>query len=392
MCATYRPRGGWRRVRFEEVRRCGFLAGCFAALLALPASAGASTVVGSDLSAEPGTTFGFPSTFLLTGVRTGSAGVAASPVDGVVVKWLVKYTPWDRTSGEFALRVARSEGDRFRARGRSAPVTLPAAPDETGKSYTSEFFATRLPIATGEFIGVEQFTRDFGPVIFRTGETGAAVMAFPPPFAEGDLAGSNSNERDTEALVQAVVEPDADRDGFGDESQDNCPSAANPTQADTDADGSADACDDDDDNDGAPDDKDGFPLDPQRSVAPPALAGPARLGTIKPSRSGAVSLKGLTATCLPTAPGPCAVRIDLRSTQKLRSGRRGKRRIVRFGRVTRHVAPGVRFKLRLGLSSAGLRALRRLGSARVTAAINASSLQATASKTVRFKLRSRGGP
>src|SRR4051794_29549242 len=119
---------------------CRFLAGCFVALLALPASAGASTVIGSDLSADPGIIADYPSSFFLTGVRTGSAGVAASPVDGVIVSWRVKYNYY-RTTGELALRVARGEGDRFRARGKSAPITLPGAPADE----ISEFLPTRLP-------------------------------------------------------------------------------------------------------------------------------------------------------------------------------------------------------------------------------------------------------
>jgi hypothetical protein len=380
-------RGSPNPVTFGNVRRCGILASCFAALLALPASAGAATVIGSDLGVDPDVAFDFPSTFLLTGVRTGSAGVAASPIDGVVTRWRVKYLPSNQASGELALRVARSEGGGFRARGKSAPVTLPPMSDGPGGYVISENFAARLPIAKGEYIGVEQLSGRT-PAIYRYGDPGASVIVVRP-FAEGDFAQPYSDERDTEALLQADIEPDRDHDGFGDETQDNCPSAFNPTQADTDSDRSADACDDDDDNDGVPDNKDGYPLDSQRTVAPPVLGGPSRLGTLTPSRSGVVKLKGVTATCLPTAPGACVVNVDVGSLKEVRTKPRGRPRLVRFGRATTSVSPGVRFKVVLKLSAPGLKALRRLGSVRVQAVIGASSLQATARKTVRFKLRSR---
>jgi uncharacterized delta-60 repeat protein len=53
---------------------------------------------------------------------------------------------------------------------------------------------------------------------------------------------------------------DIDDDGVLDY-LDNCPSAKNADQLDTDADGQGNACDNDDDNDGIPDNKDSFPLE-----------------------------------------------------------------------------------------------------------------------------------
>ena len=61
------------------------------------------------------------------------------------------------------------------------------------------------------------------------------------------------------------VLPDSDSDNIPD-FIDNCPSASNPTQTDSDYDNKGDACDSDDDNDGVLDQDDAFPLDSSESI------------------------------------------------------------------------------------------------------------------------------
>jgi hypothetical protein len=96
-----------------------------------------------------------------------------------------------------------------------------------------------------------------------------------------------------------LEEADADGDGITDD-LDNCPDVANPTQADSDGDGTGDACDADDDNDGVDDGADNCPLDPNPDQADSDGDGAGDACDADLDNDGVQDSADL---CVPTAPG-----------------------------------------------------------------------------------------
>jgi hypothetical protein len=89
----------------------------------------------------------------------------------------------------------------------------------------------------------------------------------PPNESDNCPTVSNANQADANAdgVGDVCQDRDSDSDGITDAS-DNCPTVQNNNQLNTDGDTQGNACDLDDDNDGVPDTADKFPLDSTESV------------------------------------------------------------------------------------------------------------------------------
>jgi hypothetical protein len=186
-----------------------------AALLLIAPAAGAATTIGSNLSGTAGDAFGCSTTcsIVQTDVSTGSA---ASPVDGVVVRWRIKT---NAAGGPFGLRVAKPFAPNLRIGAGSSGLVMAAA---AGVNV----FATRLPIRVGDNIGlsITKATAD-NNVRYKPGVVtpGASAMYFDPELPEGGSGTAPTIvNAGAEVFFNADVEADADRDGFGDETQDRC--------------------------------------------------------------------------------------------------------------------------------------------------------------------------
>lgn len=184
-----------------------------ACLFALTGTANAATTVGQTFPPAIGTlpdTLNF-ATSVSTGVsnRVGAAGVITS----------FSHHSEPSPDATLSLVVMRPTGSDFLVAGLSGPQILP--------NGILGSFPARIPVQAGDLIGV------LGDTSALAAASGAApgnnfVAISPGPLAVGATvtAGSLSEYSGYLLDIAASVEADADGDGFGDETQDLCPTLA----------------------------------------------------------------------------------------------------------------------------------------------------------------------
>ncbi len=200
------------------------------AALASPASGSAAVTIGSDLEGTPHSA-GCDVIQLCTLVQTQltvddrASGGLTAPSDGVVTRFRVKSGA-NSTAPVFLRVIRQSAGPGLTATGAgtSAGFVPPA-------NAISPSFPVRLPIQANDRIGLNcclGATND----IEANGGTGDSVAIWGISGAGGAPLGDGDTPRDQDTndqevlLLQADIEPDADRDNFGDETQDLCPTNA----------------------------------------------------------------------------------------------------------------------------------------------------------------------
>jgi hypothetical protein len=179
--------------------------------LVIPASAGAATQVGKtfnpDESCPPN------STFLMSGVPGFTV-----PSNGVITSWRFQ-APSTFVPTTLKLKMARhASGNDFTIIGESDPQS--PTPSQLN------FYPTRIPVLTGDVLGMYMASPDprfCGHTLVST-TFHKLLDADPPP----GTTFTYTMDADFEIDISATVEPDADNDGFGDETQDQCPGQAGP--------------------------------------------------------------------------------------------------------------------------------------------------------------------
>ena len=134
----------------------------------------------------------------------------------VITEWSVR-----NAAGTIALRVLRPTSFET---GELHASDVNESADETGGGDDAvQTFATRQRTQGGDYIGIT-FGDAAARIGFLPGDADDTVFAGPGGFGTGGVDDIGADN--LEALYRATLERDADSDGYGDETQDGCPSNA----------------------------------------------------------------------------------------------------------------------------------------------------------------------
>lgn len=198
------------------------------AALALPAAAPASYTFGSRMRNDPtdGSCNGVTApctyvSFIHPSDPNGDPNSSGAPADGVITKFRIRAFGAG-ASVTFRLADITQSADKSSATanpaGTGPTVNIKGVPDTNNNAVIEEFPA-RLPVKKGNHLAID--TSSANAIYNSSGSKFSYVFA--PPLVEGQGQRASSDSA-SELLVAATVEPDADKDGFGDETQDMCPS------------------------------------------------------------------------------------------------------------------------------------------------------------------------
>jgi hypothetical protein len=180
------------------------------AALGPAAAAQAATTVGSDLTRPATITPCVTSCTMFGGDNTTTAPSAVAPFDGVIVRWRVKA---GSPVAGVALRTLRSAGT-------GSYVGVASGDEESTTGPGVATFDSRAPVKAGDIIGLEDTE---GGAEIAASSSASAILTFSSISSSPRIPTKQANR---ELLLNADIEPDADGDGYGDETQDLCPADA----------------------------------------------------------------------------------------------------------------------------------------------------------------------
>jgi hypothetical protein len=209
-----------------------------AALLVFASTSNAAVTFGSRLIDNPGTSLcndpsGDPGTIngpctmvmlIAPSAPMGNPVDQGAPMSGVITKFRIKAIgaggPATATFRLANITPAAGGADAIATSAGTGPTIT--VPEDTGGDAPILQVGARLPVAQGQHLAV-----DGSPNLeaLHVSDGNKWTYLYAPPLVDGQ-GGRDSTEVTEELLVQADIEPDADHDGFGDETQDQCPTQA----------------------------------------------------------------------------------------------------------------------------------------------------------------------
>jgi hypothetical protein len=186
---------------------------------AAPSSASAATVFGADLSQSPAHTSN--SLTVVSVIAPGGAPDLGAPVSGILVSVRVKAAG---DAGTGAVRVltetAHPDAQSYSFLNTAPEIMVPIAADALG-GHVNEVL-TRRPIIAGQRLAW-WITYSVGTIANAYHED-TAECAYRSDHPVGTTEGYSTVAcNQNPPLVSGTIEADADGDGYGDESQDFCP-------------------------------------------------------------------------------------------------------------------------------------------------------------------------
>jgi hypothetical protein len=183
-------------------------------LLLVAQSASASTQAGNQCV---GNEAAENVTILSTANGPGNPLPATMPVAGVITRWTLNAVP------ELPPNVLNQTLKMFRPTGTPGQFQVIGESSAASIAPGTNTFSTRIPVHAGDLIGSYGATFE-GPVTLfcSTSNPGDRVGVFSgnPPL--GSVATSVGEEPSAQNPITVTIEPDADNDGYGDETQDQC--------------------------------------------------------------------------------------------------------------------------------------------------------------------------
>jgi uncharacterized repeat protein (TIGR01451 family) len=189
-------------------------------VLCASATAGASVTIGQTAGASNSC----GSDQVLLQAATAGAPSYAAPSSGVVVSWSYGATT-DNSNITFKVYHATANPQVWFVRSASAEKNPGAGAGQIHPNAVNTFAESPgLPIQTGDVLGLSGRLGSGISCIAPTASADHIRVKNPPdPPPGSDSPGFIGDNPMQKLAVSAVIEPDADGDQFGDESQDSCP-------------------------------------------------------------------------------------------------------------------------------------------------------------------------